>query len=87
MDLSQAFEQAAKDSKELNSKPTNEILLQLYSLYKQGTIGDVNSEPPSNPFDFVARAKFEAWTELKGKPKEEAMKDYIALVEELKANG
>ncbi len=84
MELTEAFEQAAKESKELPSKPSNEVLLQLYSLYKQGSLGDNNSEPPSNPFDFVAKAKYEAWSGLKGKSKEDAMKEYIALVEKLK---
>lgn len=85
MDLKAQFEQAAADSKSLPEKPSNEVLLQLYSLYKQGSTGDVNTDPPSNPFDFVGKAKYEAWAGLKGKSAEEAMKEYIALVEKLKA--
>lgn len=84
MELQQQFEKAVADSKELKDKPSNEVLLQLYSLYKQATTGDVNTDPPSNPFDFVNRAKHEAWSGLKGKSAEEAMKDYIALVEKLR---
>ncbi|MGZ5219594.1 MAG: acyl-CoA-binding protein [Chitinophagaceae bacterium] len=84
MELKEQFEKAAKDSKQLPSKPDNETLLKLYSLYKQGIEGDVNSDPPSNPFDFVNKAKYEAWTSLKGKTKEEAMQEYVALVEKLK---
>lgn len=84
MDLKELFEKAVKESKELPSKPDNETLLQLYSLYKQGTEGDVSTDPPSNPFDFVNKAKHEAWSALKGKAKEEAMQDYVALVEKLK---
>ena len=84
MALKEQFEQAAVDSKSLPEKPSNEILLQLYSLYKQGSIGDVNSEPPSNPFDFVGKAKYEAWASLKGKSNEEAMQEYINLVNKLK---
>ncbi len=86
MELKTLFEQAAADSKSLSEKPSNETLLQLYSLYKQSVEGDNTSEPPSNPFDFVAKAKYEAWTALKGKPREEAMQDYIKLVEKLKSN-
>ena len=56
MDLKELFEQAAADSKTLPEKPSNDTLLQLYSLYKQGSLGDVNTDPPSNPFDFVAKA-------------------------------
>jgi diazepam-binding inhibitor (GABA receptor modulator, acyl-CoA-binding protein) len=85
MDLKELFEQAAADSKNLPEKPSNETLLQLYSLYKQGSNGDVNTEPPSNPFDFVAKAKYEAWAALKGKTTEEAMQEYINLVKNLKA--
>ena len=84
MELKEQFEKAAADSKNLPSKPDNETLLQLYSLYKQGNEGDVNTEAPSNPFDFVARAKHDAWTSLKGKTKEAAMGEYVALVEKLK---
>lgn len=84
MELSELFEQAAADSKNLPSKPTNEILLQLYSLYKQGTVGDINAEAPSNPFDFVAKAKYSAWEVLKGKSKATAMQEYVDLVNGLK---
>ncbi|RAJ79319.1 acyl-CoA-binding protein [Chitinophaga dinghuensis] len=84
MELTQEFEQAVANSKTLSEKPSNEILLQLYSLYKQATEGDVSGEAPSNPFDFVAKAKHNAWEELKGKSKEDAMKEYVALVQRLK---
>lgn len=85
MDLKEQFEQAAADSKNLSEKPGNDTLLQLYSLYKQGSVGDVNPDPPSNPFDFVGKAKYEAWTALKGKSATEAMTEYIDLVNKLKA--
>ena len=84
MELKELFEQAAADSKSLPDRPSNDTLLQLYSLYKQATEGDVNGEPPSNPFDFVNKAKYEAWVALKGKPKEAAMKEYTDLVNKLK---
>jgi acyl-CoA-binding protein len=35
-------------------------------------------------FDFVGKAKFDAWTNLKGKTREEAMQEYINLVNKLK---
>jgi diazepam-binding inhibitor (GABA receptor modulating acyl-CoA-binding protein) len=84
-DLAQQFEQATEDSKNFSERPSNESLLQLYSLYKQATIGDVNTDPPGNPFDFVAKAKYDAWTGLKGKPKEAASQEYINLVNKLKS--
>jgi diazepam-binding inhibitor (GABA receptor modulator, acyl-CoA-binding protein) len=84
MDLKTLFEQATEDSKTLSDRPSNDTLLQLYSLYKQATEGDVNVDPPANPFDFVSKAKYEAWLGLKGKTKETAMQDYIDLVGKLK---
>jgi acyl-CoA-binding protein len=84
MELKELFEQATKDSKSLSDRPSNDTLLQLYSLYKQATEGDVNVEPPSNPFDFVNKAKYEAWAGLKGKTKEAAMQEYTQLVNKLK---
>jgi acyl-CoA-binding protein len=84
MELKEQFEKAIADSKTLTEKPSNEVLLQLYSLYKQGTEGDVNTEPPSNPFDFVNKAKYEAWSSLKGKSKDNAMQEYVDLVKKLK---
>jgi acyl-CoA-binding protein len=84
MELREQFEQAAADSQTLSDRPSNDTLLQLYSLYKQATEGDVNTDPPSNPFDFVNKAKYEAWSALKGKSKEAAMKEYASLVNKLK---
>lgn len=84
MELKEQFEKAVADSKLLPAKPDNETLLQLYSLYKQGTEGDVNVEAPTNMFDFVGKAKYEAWASLKGKTKEDAMQQYVALVTKLK---
>ena len=84
MDLKNLFEQAVTDSKELTDRPSNDTLLQLYSLYKQAIEGDVNTDPPANPFDFVAKAKYEAWAGLKGKSKDIAMKEYVHLINKLK---
>jgi diazepam-binding inhibitor (GABA receptor modulating acyl-CoA-binding protein) len=83
MDIDQGFEQAVEESKSLSEKPSTETLLKLYSLYKQAIEGDVNVEPPG-AFDFVAKAKYEAWTSLKGKSKDEAKKEYIELINKLK---
>lgn len=86
MELKEQFEQAIADSKNLAEKPDNQTLLQLYALYKQSTESDINTEPPTNPFDFVAKAKYQAWSELKGKSTDEAMKEYVELISKLKAN-
>jgi len=83
-DLTAQFDQAIEDSKGLSDRPSNDSLLQLYSFYKQATEGDASSDAPSNPFDFVAKAKYEAWVAQKGKTKEGAMQEYIDLVNKLK---
>lgn len=84
MDLQALFNQAVADSKNLSERPGNQILLKLYSLYKQASEGDVNIDPPANPFDFVNKAKYEAWLGLKGKSKESAMQEYIDVINKLK---
>jgi len=81
MDI-QKFESAVERSKQLTKRPTNEELLQLYSLYKQATEGDVTGERPGG-FDFKGIAKYDAWFELKGKSKDQAMEEYVSLVEKL----
>ena len=86
MEVSALFEQAVASSKILTKKPGNDILLQLYALYKQSTEGDVGAVAPDNPFDFVARAKYNAWEKLKGRPKETAMQAYVDLITSLKGN-
>ena len=84
MSLEALFQEAAALSKTLSEKPDNETLLKLYSLYKQGSEGDTQESGPSNPFDFVAKFKHEAWAKLQGMSKEEAMQQYIDLVKQLK---
>jgi diazepam-binding inhibitor (GABA receptor modulator, acyl-CoA-binding protein) len=85
MSQQEAFEKAVKESKELTSRPDNETLLQLHSLYKQATEGDIDGEMPlPGMFDFVAKAKYDAWSKLKGTSHEDATTQYINLVEGLK---
>jgi diazepam-binding inhibitor (GABA receptor modulating acyl-CoA-binding protein) len=60
-------------------------LLDLYALFKQATEGDVTGERPGG-FDFKAIAKFDAWASRKGTDKEQAMQQYIELVEKLHQN-
>jgi acyl-CoA-binding protein len=82
-DLKTRFEAAREDSLKLPNRPDNDVLLELYSLYKQGTVGDVQGKRPGM-LDFVARAKFDAWAERKGTTTEAAMQAYVDLVERLK---
>ncbi|RYZ47486.1 MAG: acyl-CoA-binding protein [Sphingobacteriales bacterium] len=86
MNLQDAFAIAQADSKNLAAKPDNDTLLQLYSLYKQATAGDATGDGPENMFDFVGKAKHEAWSGLKGMSRETAMEQYVALVNKLKGS-
>lgn len=80
-DLTQRFEQAATDSKSLDSRPDNTTMLKLYSLYKQGSQGDNTTEAPG---DMIGKFKHKAWSELNGVSQEDAMQRYIDLVESLR---
>ena len=82
-DLKAQFEQAVAESKQLPDKPDNMTLLRIYALYKQATVGDAEGKRPGFA-DMVGRAKFDAWDGLKGKSREEAMQEYIDLIESLK---
>jgi diazepam-binding inhibitor (GABA receptor modulator, acyl-CoA-binding protein) len=78
-----AFEKAVADSKKLPEKPDNMTLLKIYALYKQASVGDVDGKRPGFG-DMVGRAKWDAWNALKGKGSEEAMQEYVDLIESLK---
>lgn len=83
MSLQEQFDQAQADSKNLAERPDNLTLLKMYALFKQAGSGDVSGEQPAMT-DFVARAKWDAWNNLKGISKDDAMQEYIDLVHELK---
>ena len=77
-----AFEQAQQNVQSLTTKPGNADLLQLYALFKQGTLGNVQGERPGG-FDFVGGAKYDAWSGLQGVSRQEAQERYVALVASL----
>ncbi len=83
-DLKARFEQASVDVKSLSQRPSDNDMLSLYALYKQATEGDVSGDKPGF-FDFVARAKYEAWEGLQGTGAEDAMQKYIDKVRSLGA--
>jgi diazepam-binding inhibitor (GABA receptor modulating acyl-CoA-binding protein) len=83
MSLQDQFIQAQADSKNLPERPDNMTLLKIYALFKQGSAGDATGDRPGMT-DFVARAKFDAWAELKGTTSAAAMQEYVDLITELK---
>jgi len=82
MELKEAFDQAVSKSRTLDNKPSNDILLKMYGLFKQATEGDVQGERPGG-FDFKAIAKYEAWANTAGKSSDAAMQEYIELIQSL----
>ncbi|HNP95364.1 MAG TPA: acyl-CoA-binding protein [Cyclobacteriaceae bacterium] len=84
MSLTDDFNLAASQSKELTKRPSNDELLELYALFKQGSEGDVAGDRPGG-FDFKAIAKYDAWAGKKGMSRDDAMQKYVDLVARLKA--
>lgn len=82
MATQEEFESAVERSKTLTERPSNDVLLQLYALFKQATEGDVTTERPGG-FDFKNIAKWDAWKGMQGKSSEEARQEYVALVSRL----
>ena len=82
MRLEEDFNSAAERATQLPKRPPNDIMLQLYALYKQANEGDVKGDRPGFA-DFEGRAKFDSWNKLQGKSGEDAKQEYISLVEKL----
>ena len=76
------FQQASQRVKTLDQKPQDNEMLQLYGLYKQATIGDINTERPSF-WNLVGKAKWDSWESYKGLSNKSAENKYIVLVESL----
>ena len=82
-DLKADFEAAVADSKKLSERPDNATLLMIYGLYKQATAGD-NTEKKPGFGDMVGRAKWDAWNGFKGTSSDDAMRQYVDLINALK---
>jgi len=83
MSLEKEFQDAATEiSDKMNKTASDDELKEIYSLYKQGTVGDINTERPGM-LDFKGKAKWDAWSSKKGMSKEEAMQKYIDYAKEM----
>lgn len=83
-DLQTQFDQASQDVLKLSKAPDNAAKLQLYTLFKQATVGDCAGERPGM-LDFLGRIKYDAWKQLEGTSKDLAMQKYVDLVKQLQA--
>lgn len=82
MTLLERFADAQVRVKTLTQAPSTGELLELYALYKQGSVGDVEGKRPGM-LDVKGRAKWDAWAGKKGQTREQAMDAYVALVDRL----
>ena len=84
-DLKQQFDEAVNfvQTAEGDFNPSNDVKLQFYALYKQATEGDVKGKKPGM-LDQVGRAKYNAWEKLRGTDSENAMRQYVDLLESMK---
>ncbi|HEY4242913.1 MAG TPA: acyl-CoA-binding protein [Kofleriaceae bacterium] len=77
-DLEQRFAAAQARIKPITGLG-NDVLLDLYALFKQSTAGDATGSRPGM-LDVRGRAKFDAWAKRKGMSRDAAMEAYIGLV-------
>lgn len=84
MEIELLFKKAVAETNSMTLQPCNETILQLYSLYNQATKGDIDISQPVNSFDYITKAKYDAWASLKGKSVTDAQREYIMLVYKLK---
>lgn len=83
-DLRKRFDTAAAEAKNLPEVPGHDVKLNMYALFKQAIAGDVTGSRPGLT-DMVGRAKHDAWAAVKGISIEDAMQQYVDLVESLKS--
>ncbi|CAJ1986587.1 acyl-CoA binding protein [Leishmania donovani] len=58
-------------------KESDEVKLKFYGLFKQATVGDVNTDRPGI-FDYAGKAKWDAWSKLKGISLLDAKRMYVS---------
>lgn len=81
-DLEVKFTDHATRVKQIKNTPSNEILLELYSLYKQSTVGNCNTPEPWF-YEPENQLKWNAWNARQDQTKEDCMKLYIKKAEEV----
>ncbi|KAL8962685.1 MAG: hypothetical protein Q9183_005120 [Haloplaca sp. 2 TL-2023] len=82
-----AIEKAVKDSRNLKAKPDQDELLELYSLFKQGSQDPPFAEAPQpGMFDLTGKAKYKAWSKVndEGLTAQQAQEKYVKVVNGLK---
>ena len=84
VDFEKKFNKYTEYAKKLETI-SNDDKLYLYAHYKQALFGDNNNDKPSI-FNRLETEKWKAWNNIKGKSKDDSMKDYIKKVKLLYKN-
>ncbi|WVR06019.1 hypothetical protein IAU60_003047 [Kwoniella sp. DSM 27419] len=66
-------------------KPSQDDQLAFYAHFKQANDGDYTSGTAPGMFDFVGKAKYNAWKGVQGMSKEDAQKKYVELLKAMLA--
>ena len=66
----------------MNKTLSNDELKEIYALYKQATVGDVNVDRPGM-MDFKGKAKWDAWNGKKGMSQDDAKTKYVEYANQM----
>ena len=66
-------------------KPSDAEMLDIYALFKQASVGDINTDRPGTfSLDLKGKAKWDAWNSKKGMSNSDAEAAYVGKVNQLK---
>ncbi|XP_076757958.1 acyl-CoA-binding domain-containing protein 7-like [Xylocopa sonorina] len=82
MSLDQKFKEMETAVRGISKGPTDQEYLELYSLYKQAIIGNVNIPKPAVS-DVKAKAKWDAWKTKEGMSQNDAKEAYVNVANKL----
>ncbi|KAK9679851.1 Acyl CoA binding protein [Popillia japonica] len=76
LSMDEKFQTACQQVRNFTKRPPDSDMLELYSLFKQATIGNINIAKPT---DAKGKVKWDAWNTRTGMSQVEAKKNYIEL--------
>ncbi|EFX78428.1 hypothetical protein DAPPUDRAFT_305152 [Daphnia pulex] len=82
MSLDEKFNKAAEAIRTMTTAPSDDEMKEIYALYKQSTVGDVNTARPGM-LDLKGKAKWDSWEAKKGMSLDAAKEAYVLKTEEL----
>merc|ERR1712154_204552 len=79
------FEEAVEIvNNKMNKTLSNDELKEIYALYKQATVGDINVDRPGlMSMDFKGKAKWDAWKSKEGMSQDDAKTKYMEYANEM----